>query len=106
MKSLLINSPFPVKEGVTHIPLQLAYPAAVLEKNHFKVKIIDLAVEKFLNNHLLIIMKKFNPNLIVVNSETTVLQTRDFCLALKLAKLLKKTFKNIPIAMMGGTCYF
>ena len=106
MQILLINSPFPVREGVTHLPLQVAYPAAVLEKEGFKVAVIDLAIENLSDEALISRLKKIAPGLIVINSETTVLQTRDFCFALKLLGKIKKDFKKIPVAMMGAHVTF
>jgi radical SAM superfamily enzyme YgiQ (UPF0313 family) len=106
MKVLLINSNFPQSCGITHLPLVLAYPAAVLQKNHHEVKVIDLAVQELTKEAITEEIRLYAPEIIVINSETTVLQTRDYCYALELSRWIKKIFPNIHLAMMGAHVTF
>lgn len=106
MKILLINAKNALKEGITHLPLVLAYPAAVLEDNGFSVSVIDLAVEGLSNEELSKRVEGIEPDLFVINSETTVLQVRNYCHALDLSVYLNDNFPKISIAMMGAHVTF
>ncbi len=106
VKPILINSRFPVKFGITHLPLGLAYAAAILESNSINHGIVDLAVKDISNTKLFKLIEKNQYNFIVINSENTVLQTRDFYFALQLAKDLKIKFPNLMIVMTGAHVTF
>lgn len=106
IKPLLINSRFPVKFGITHLPLGLAYVAGVLENNSIKPGIVDLAVKDISNLKLFELIQRRQYNFLVINSENTVLQTRDFYFALELAKDLKIKFPDLVIVMTGAHVTF
>lgn len=106
VRPLLINSRFPVKFGITHMPLGLAYAVAVLESNSINPGIVDLAVKDMSNIKLFKLIKKNQYNFVVINSENTVLQTRDFYFALQLAKDLKIKFPYLVIVMTGAHVTF
>lgn len=64
MKILLINGPIPYENAVTHIPLELSYIAALLKKENFEVKGMDLALERNLEVMFQQILA-FNPDIII-----------------------------------------
>jgi len=106
MKTLIINPRLPVLDGITHLPLRVAYMAAVLRCNHFPVDVIDLAIEEKSDEQLLKEIIKKSPDLIVIDSETTVLETRNFCCALEIAKKIKRAFPEMEIVMTGAHVTF
>lgn len=105
-KILFLNSRFFLSAGIIHLPLIIAYSATILKSVGYEVKVIDLAVENITDNRLMQDVRRYGPNLIIINSETTVLQTRNFFQALDLAKKFKKSFPGIDIAMMGAHVTF
>lgn len=106
LKTLIINSKLPILDGITHIPLRVAYMAAVLRLNHFPVKTIDLAIEEKSDEQLMKEINKRQPRLIVIDSETTVLETKNFCCAIETAKKIKALFPEIKIVMTGAHVTF
>ena len=76
--------------------LGICYIAAVLRKNNFEVRIIDLNVEKFSNNELIDTIRKIRPGLIGISNMTFT-----FLQALDLAKQIKSSL-SIPIVFGGN----
>jgi radical SAM superfamily enzyme YgiQ (UPF0313 family) len=105
-KILFINSPSAVNKGISHLPLIVAYPATILKKADHEVEIIDLAVENINDEELFQRIHSFSPNLIVINSETTVIQVRNFSNAIALAQKINKNFPEKYIAMTGAHATF
>ncbi|MCK9329806.1 MAG: B12-binding domain-containing radical SAM protein [Candidatus Cloacimonetes bacterium] len=105
-KVLFLNSRFFLSAGITHLPLIIAYPATILKSEGYGVKVIDLAIESITDKKIFEKINDYNPNLIVINSETTVLQTRNFFQALDLTRKVKKSFPKIDIAMIGAHVTF
>jgi radical SAM superfamily enzyme YgiQ (UPF0313 family) len=83
-------------------PLGLCYIGAVLEKNNYKVRILDMDILKMSSEGLLRIINYWKPKMIgfSVNSANYDLASR-FC------EIIKKNNSNIPI-IFGGVhaCYF
>ena len=94
----LVNPPYP-QESHQHPPfisLGLGYLAAVLEKNHYQVEIIDcqalkLSYEQFKNE-----ISKRQPNIVGITSTTLTYKS-----ALKIAKIAKETHPNC-LTVLGG----
>ena len=94
----LVNPPYP-QESHQHRPfisLGLGYLAAVLEKNHYQVEIIDcqalkLSYEQFKNE-----ISKRQPNIVGITSTTLTYKS-----ALKIAKIAKETHPNC-LTVLGG----
>lgn len=106
IKPLLINSRWPVNLGITHLPLNLAYAGAVLKNNDITFGALDLAVKDISDNAIFKKIESNDYNLIIINSENTVLQTRDFYYALKLALVIKHKFPKVKIVMTGAHVTF
>ncbi|MBU0637133.1 MAG: radical SAM protein [Patescibacteria group bacterium] len=106
MKTIIINAKNAIEEGITHLPLVVAYPAAVLKKEGFFIEVIDLAIENISNQELFAKIRKINPDVIVINSETTVLQVKNYCHALELSRNIYKSFPKTYLAMMGAHVTF
>ncbi len=77
-------------------PLGLAYIAAVLEKNKFAVKIIDMPVEEITEEQLAALLKDFRPAVIGITATTPTIGY-----SLKLAGLCKKELPD-SVIVMGG----
>lgn len=74
-------------------PLSLEYIAAVLEKNLYKVKIVDLSVEKAdLNN----VIREFEPDIVGISNMT--LQVNE---GYRIGNLIKREFPNIYLVYGG-----
>lgn len=111
-KILLVNPPTPgfVKGKDRSIPLSLLYLGAVIKKNNYKVKLIDINNdflnlenknelnpeeyyrEKFMNE-----LRDFNPDFVGI----TCLFSGRFKTAVSIADKIKEYNKNIPIAIGG-----
>ena len=93
MNVTLINpysaSPYPV------LPLGLAYIAAVLERNHINVTVIDAWAEKFGDKEIAAAILKSRPDLIGITMVTAMAPA-----ALELATLAKATV-NVPVVAGG-----
>jgi anaerobic magnesium-protoporphyrin IX monomethyl ester cyclase len=62
-----------VKKGVVlnnsiSIPQDLLYPATILQKNKFKVKIIDANTKRLSDGEVVLRAKRFKPKLVIVNT--------------------------------------
>lgn len=77
-------------------PLGLAYLAAVLEKNGYSVKIIDVSTEKFNWLEVESRIKNEQPKLVGISFMTTQIKE-----AIKIAKMTKKINPHIPVAVGG-----
>ena len=102
MKVLLIRPPtgdlYKNMKSITpeYPPLGLASLAAILEKYNHEVKILDLAVENFNNNHLIKFIEEFSPEIIGFTSTTPTIDN-----TYKLVKMLKSEFKDKKF-ILGG----
>jgi len=108
MKILLVNPPMPVAwyNDEFYLPSSLLYLGAQLQKNGEDVKILDLkaikisqdgTAKKFYDKTLLDTISEFGPDLIGFGC----LFSGNFPDVIKLSKLCKETFGNIPI-LAGG----
>jgi radical SAM superfamily enzyme YgiQ (UPF0313 family) len=82
MKILFLNPPFlphysrsqrspaVTKSGTLYFPIWLAYAAGLLEKNGFKIKLLDCPAENINHKEALRIIKEFSPKLIVLDTST------------------------------------
>jgi len=77
-------------------PLNLAYLAAIAEKNGHKVRIIDGEAEKLSLKKTLEEVALFDPDIIGITATTPF-----YHLAVELARELKRANKNIPIVIGG-----
>ncbi len=103
MKILLLNPPFKEKfsrssrspavtrGGTIYYPIWLAYCAGVLDKDEFKVKIIDAPAQNLNLLQTIQEAKNFNPKLTVIETSTPSL-TNDIKVAEALKESLPKTF--------------
>jgi len=78
-------------------PLNLAYIAAVAEKEGHQVKIIDAEAERISLEGVIAEISSWKPDLIGMTATTPF-----FHLVLKHAKALKEAFEHIPIAIGGA----
>lgn len=74
-------------------PFYLAYAAALLNKNNFKVKLVDAIAEKIPENIFSKMVLNINPDLLVVETSTASLESD--------IRFLKKFSKNIPLVLCG-----
>jgi len=99
MNILLINPSFKrriqktERVSPTLPPIGLTYIAAVLRKNNFEVKILDLNVTKL---NIIEYIEKFNPEVVGIGSVTTTI-----CQAFDIAQEIKKHYPKIHI-LFGG----
>lgn len=82
MRVLLLNPPFTpyfsrssrspatTKGGTIYYPIYLSYATGVLEREGFEVKLVDAPARGYNLKKVLKIAKKFNPDLIVVDTST------------------------------------
>lgn len=109
MKVYFINPPASIKitrEGrcmvkssawtVVLPPISLASCAATLRENKFEVKITDCIVEKIKLQGLGKKIKKYNPNLIILNTSTPSIKED-----LNVVRLAKKINSNIKVGVIG-----
>ena len=103
MKVLLINPPGKNSKYKKHSflrftapPLGLAYIAAYIEQYGYDVKIIDAPPLELTMDQVLKIAKKYNPDVIGIQSLTT-----NYYEAINVANLLKEEMSSIPIVMGG-----
>lgn len=77
-------------------PLGLVYIAAILEKNGYNVRIIDMSVEHMAEPELIKILKEFSPDLIGITATTATINY-----SFKLASICKKILPN-SFMVFGG----
>jgi len=77
-------------------PLGLAYIAAVLEKNKYEVKILDMTVEPLTKKGYRDYLRKYNPN--IIGFSVTVL---NYFITTKFIKLTKEMLPN-SLLILGG----
>jgi len=97
IKALLINPPFPVKDGVSHLPLPLAYIGALFLQNGVKVKALDCAIEEDWQLNSLKKYQNFKPNLVIINCYLA----KHFYYASFTAKRIKETWPDALVATTG-----
>ena len=95
MRTLLINPPYPFTESPT-MPLGLSYIAAVLEKNGFDVRVLDVLVSQYSEEKLHRHLAEFRPEVV---GATAV--TMNYPLASKILRLCKSFDENV-ITVIGG----
>lgn len=96
-KVTLINTYPATDYSIKHLPLSLAYVSSVLKEANFVVSAFDMAVDRKPIDD--IVNDVTWSLLIVINSENSVLQTRDFSNALKIASQLKEMLPSTYIAL-------
>ena len=95
MRTLLINPPYPFTEW-PNMPLGLSYVAAVLEKEGFEVRVLDLLVSQYSEEKVNRCMAEFRPEVVGV---TTV--TMNYPASSNILKLCKRFDEN-AITVIGG----
>ncbi|MBN1682463.1 radical SAM protein [Candidatus Bathyarchaeota archaeon] len=85
------------KELLSYPPLGLLYLAAVLEKNHITVKVIDCPANGTNEIDLIEIVEKEKPSIIGITATTPQTQS-----AVNLSKILKTKFGNNIFIGLGG----
>ena len=99
IKSILLIRPAPADEifgDDSFLPLGLAYIAAVLEKQNYEVKLLDLIVLPLSNGEFLEELERFNPDIVGFTSVTSTIRS-----AYRLAALVKE--KNPEtVTIIGG----
>ena len=95
MRTLLINPPYPLTESPI-MPLGLSYIAAVLEKNGFEVKVLDLLVSQYSEEKLYRYMAEFRPEVV---GATAV--TMNYPISASILRLCKRYDENV-ITVIGG----
>jgi anaerobic magnesium-protoporphyrin IX monomethyl ester cyclase len=103
---LLINPPFTDKESYRYFikslgtkavpPLGLAYLAAYLEKEGFKVSILDAIAEMIEPDKLIYLVGKISPRLVGITATTPM-----YANAVEVAKRIKDAFPDI-VTVLGG----
>lgn len=77
-------------------PLSLTYIAAIMREEGYEVRLIDCIAEKINKQNLLEIVKKFLPNLVVLNTAFPSIKGD-----MDMAELIKKHDPNIKIIAIG-----
>lgn len=77
-------------------PLSLCYIAAFLRRDGHEVKLIDCIAEKMNNEKLIYSVRKFSPDLVIINTAIPSIIGD-----METAKLLKNSVKGIKIAVIG-----
>lgn len=98
-KKILFIRPSPEKEQFgdeSFLPLGLGYVAAILRKNNFDVKVLDLLIDKKSDDEVLNFINYFSPSFIGFSAVTPVVKS-----AYRLAEKIKKRFPNI-LLIIGG----
>jgi len=99
MKILLVNPPIPTESFSSKLitqPLGLAYLAAVLEKNGYKVQIEDMPALKANYAHLANVIEKEQPDIVGITCSTLT-----FKKAIQCGMVAKKVNPNIKVVMGG-----
>lgn len=108
MKILLLNPPFlkkfsrpqrspaVTKSGTLYFPLWLAYATGALEKAGFEVDLIDAPADGYKPSHVIKRAKKFNPDLIVLDTSTPSIYND-----VQVAGRLKDEFPQAFIVLVG-----
>ncbi len=94
----LVNPPSP-RGSAVHLPLAvlgLGYLAAVLEKNHYEVDVIDFPALKLSDEDFRSEISKRQPNIVGVTSSTLTYKC-----ALRVAKIAKEACPNC-LTILGG----
>ncbi len=89
------RSPATTKSGTIYYPLMLSYATGVLKKKGYDVKLIDAPAAGHSLEDLLNIVKKFNPQLTIVDTSTPSIFND-----IKVAEEIKKT-TNTFISLVG-----
>jgi anaerobic magnesium-protoporphyrin IX monomethyl ester cyclase len=95
----LVNPPYPsgAHQHPPFTPLGLGYLAAVLEKNEYKVDVIDCQAAKLSYDEVKSEIGKRQPNIVGVTSTTLTYKS-----GLRIAKIAKEVFPNC-LTIMGGS---
>lgn len=109
MKILLLNPPFKdgrfsrtsrspaiTKSGTLYYPFWLAYAAGVLEKENFRVKLIDCPARGIVRDGVIKIAKDFGPDLVVVDTSTPSIYNDA-----EIASLIKNSLEDAFIILVG-----
>ena len=96
-KALLINPSFPVADGITHLPLCLAYIGAMYLKEDVEVKALDLAMEEDWKYKRLAEVTDFLPDITIIRCYFA----KAFYYASETAKEVKKLWPNTLVVIEG-----
>ncbi len=94
----LVNPPYPAgsHQHPPFMPLGIGYLGAVLEKNHFEVKVIDCQAQKISHDQFKEVIAKYKPDIVGVTCTTLTYKS-----ALKIVKSTKDALPNC-ITAVGG----
>ena len=90
------RSPAVTKSGTVYYPIWLCYAAGSLEKSGHKVKVIDSCAERINLAKTIEKIKKFNPDLVLLDTSTPSILSD-----LESGRLIKESVKNPFIVLMG-----
>jgi anaerobic magnesium-protoporphyrin IX monomethyl ester cyclase len=90
------RSPAVTKSGTIYFPIWLSYAAGVLDKEGHEIELIDAPAKCFTKEQTLNIIKKFAPQLIVIDTSTPSIHSD-----LEFAKGIKKFLPNCKICLVG-----
>ncbi len=99
IKNILLIRPAPTSEifgDDSFLPLGLAYIAAVLEKQNYKVKILDCIVQPLSNEEFLQEFNSFNPDIVGFTSVTSTIRS-----AYRLSAMVKENKPEV-VTIIGG----
>ena len=99
----LVNPPYPVgsHQHPAFIPLGLGYLAAVLERSHYQVNVIDCQAQKLTLEQLRTELAKIQPDIVGITSATLTYKS-----ALKVAKIAKEVWPSCLTAIGGSHVTF
>ena len=108
MKIMMLNPPFierfsrdsrspeRSKGNCLYYPIYLSYATGVLEKEGFKVRLLDAVAENIGHKKAVDITKRFNPELIVINTSTPSIYND-----LSIGSWIKKRLPNSFVTLVG-----
>ena len=100
---ILVNPPYPTQpyQHTPFPPLGLGYLAAVLEKNKYKVEVIDCQASNLTYEDFKQKLKKRKPNVIGITSTTRLYNS-----ALQIARIVKEVFPDCLVVLGGSHVTF
>jgi radical SAM superfamily enzyme YgiQ (UPF0313 family) len=108
MKVLMLNPPFipkfsrssrspcVTKGGTFYYPYYLAYATGVLDREGFKVKLVDAVANEWSHEETLRFIKRFEPELIVMDTSTPSIIND-----MKFTDSVKEMLENVHICLVG-----
>lgn len=90
------RSPCVTKGGTFYYPYFLAYATGVLEKNNLDVKLIDAVANEWTHKQTLKFVKKYNPELVVIDTSTPSINND-----IKVSFDIKNILSNSHVTLVG-----